>query len=254
MEEAFRIRLADKLIDIHPIYDCAREFCHNYIVEKTSERPDLDLYISYDDILGERIRDIKVKSWDGSIPDDYPDSYLELLAIYRKVAEYMLDNNILLMHGSVIAYKGQGVLFIADSGVGKSTHSANWISTFKQDVVLINDDKPLVKIGEDEIRIYGTPWSGKRGLNTNTSAPLKLIYKLDRGEETRVSDLSKDDILKILIKQSFISDKQSRILLTLGLIDKLMKQVPVKELECTIDESSSYVACQGLREVGDVDS
>ena len=249
MEEAFRIRLADKLIDIHPIYDCAREFCHDYIVEKNLEKPDLDLYIRPDDIAGERSRDIQVKSSDGSIPDDYHDSYLELLAIYRKVAEYMLDNDILLMHGSVIAYKGEGVLFIADSGVGKSTHTANWIKNFNNDVVLINDDKPLVKIGEDEIRIYGTPWSGKRGLNTNTSAPLKLIYQLDRGKETRVSDLTKDAILKILIRQSFRSDKQSRILLTLGLIDKIMKKIPVKGLECTIDESSANVACQGLREV-----
>ena len=248
MEIPFRIKLADRIIDIHPVYDCAREFCHAYIVDNNSEKADLDVFVEASDIAAERSRDIQVRSSDGTIPDDYPDSYLELLAIYRKIAEYMLDNDTLLIHGSVIAFDGEGVLFIADSGVGKSTHSANWKKVFGDRVVLVNDDKPLVRIG-DEVRIYGTPWSGKRGLNTNMSVPLKLIYQLDRGEVSRVSDMSEKDILKILIRQSFRSDDGSRMPLTLSMLDKLMKKVPVKRLECTIDPSSANTARQGLYEV-----
>ena len=103
------------------------------------------------------------------------DEYLETLAVYRKIAEKMIDYDTILFHGSVIAVDGIGYLFTAKSGTGKSTHTRLWRELFGERAVMVNDDKPLIKVSENGIIVYGTPWDGKHRLSTNTFVPLKGI-------------------------------------------------------------------------------
>lgn len=66
------------------------------------------------------------------------------------------------MHGAVVAWKDQGYLFTAPSGTGKSTHLALWKKYLGDQAEVINGDKPFLKVMEDEVWVYGTPWAGKR--------------------------------------------------------------------------------------------
>ena len=51
---------------------------------------------------------------------------------------------------------------------------------------MINDDKPLLKIKDSGVRVYGTPWDGKHRLSTNISVPLKALCILNRGKENKI--------------------------------------------------------------------
>lgn len=52
---------------------------------------------------------------------------METLAVYRKLAQLLVQEDILLMHGSVVAVDGQAYLFTAKSGIGKTTHTSLWM-------------------------------------------------------------------------------------------------------------------------------
>ena len=246
MEGSFCIRTADHIIELNTMYEeCAREFCADYICDG---KPDISITTAQNDIDTERQREVPV-SKDGRIPSDYPDSYLELLSIYRKIAEAMVERNVLLMHGSAISIDGCGVLFIADSGVGKSTHTSFWRKVYGERVVLINDDKPLVGIDEKGAVIYGTPWSGKRGLNTPVSAPLKMIYHLERGANDMVTDMTKSEKWKTLTRQSYKSPNPDKVMHSISMLDRLSANVPVYRLICTKNESAAICAYKHLNDI-----
>ena len=64
------------------------------------------------------------------------------------------------LHGSCIVYKGKAVLFLGESGTGKSTHTRLWRENIAGSK-LLNDDSPIVRYEEGGVWVYGSPWSGK---------------------------------------------------------------------------------------------
>ena len=253
----FKILIAGTVVEIISNYDCIHEFCKDYLTEK---EPDLTISVTQSDIDFERKRDDK-SSGQGRIPADYPDSYLEVLASYRKIAEEMLNRDILLMHGSAVSIDGNGIMFIAESGTGKSTHAGIWQKCFKDRVKLINDDKPLVRITDDHIYICGTPWSGKKGLNTPIDVPLKTIYKIERalGTGTKqegqpvvnignnyVFDLDHDEKWAIMASQAYKSSNPLKLAHSIELTDKIMQTVPLKRLVCDMSDNAAMAAYEGV--------
>ncbi|WP_455057428.1 hypothetical protein [Jutongia sp.] len=189
---SFTIQLAEKRIRIKPLYDMVREYCKEYIVSDICENTekagssenvdktvipfaDLIIQTSSEDIEYERKRSVREADQTGQ-EAEYTDAYLETLAVYRKIAEWMPMHDTLLFHGSVIAVDGKAYLFTAKSGTGKSTHTRLWREYFGERAVMINDDKPLLKITQDGVYAYGTPWNGKHRLSTNISAPLGHLH------------------------------------------------------------------------------
>ena len=108
-----------------------------------------------------------------------PDDYLETLAVCRKIAERMPEHNTFLFYGSCIAVDGAGYVFTAKSGTGKSTHTRLWRELLDNRATMVNDDKPLIRIADDDAIIYGTPWDGKHPLSHNIAVPLKAICILE---------------------------------------------------------------------------
>ena len=51
------------------------------------------------------------------------------------------------LHGSCIVYKGKAVLFLGESGTGKSTHTRLWRENIAGSK-LLNDDSPIVRYEE----------------------------------------------------------------------------------------------------------
>lgn len=255
----FKILIAGTVIEIFSNYDCVHEFCIDYLTDKSA---DLTVHINLEDIEYERLRDDKsTGSGAGRIPSDYPDSYLEVLACYRKIAEKMMDRDTLLMHGAAVSIDGNGVMFIAESGTGKSTHAGLWTKKFKERVKIINDDKPLVKITDNGIFVCGTPWSGKKGLNTPIDVPLKAIYKIERSSDHKplthkepeiqigkncVFDLNNNEKWAALASQSYKSPNPLNIARSIEIADTIMQRIPIKRLVCDMSEEAVQAAYEGV--------
>lgn len=64
------------------------------------------------------------------------------------------------IHTSAIVFRDKAVLFLGESGTGKSTHTRLWRENIAG-ATLLNDDSPIVRIHNGIPYVYGSPWSGK---------------------------------------------------------------------------------------------
>lgn len=178
---------------------------------------------------------------------EFPDYYLETLAVYRRIADKMLDFDTILFHGSVIAVDGIGYLFTAKSGTGKSTHTRLWRKYFGERAVMINDDKPLIHITEKGAVVYGTPWDGKHRLSTNISVPLKAICILKRSADNHVEEITAKQAYNVLVQQVYKPKDPQKLMKTLHLIDGLTGKVKLYRLGCNMDISAAETAYNAMK-------
>lgn len=239
----FTIALAGRNIRISPMHRQLRLFCRDYLTDAPA---DLHVGVTAEDIVYERERSAREDRIEGNPVRTFPDAYLETLAIYRKIAVRMLDYDTILFHGSAISVDGQGYLFTAQSGTGKSTHTRFWRETFGDRAVMVNDDKPLLKIVDDHVVVYGTPWNGKHGLGSNISVPLKAICVLSRAEENHIEPLPVEKALPMLIQQSYRPEDPLALSKLLGLLEKLTKRTGLYALGCNLDPQAAMVAYDGM--------
>ena len=183
-----RYKMADKVVEVTSIHAEVHEYCTDY---QTDENVDYSVTTTQADIDFEREKSAREDEIEGIPTRHFSDSYLEELAVYRKIAEKMLDFDTVLFHGSVVAVDGVGYLFTAKSGTGKSTHTRLWMEYFEDRPVMVNDDKPLLHIA-DTVTAYGTPYNGKHRLGTNTSVPLKAICFLTRSADNHIELIARE--------------------------------------------------------------
>lgn len=174
------------------------------------------------------------------------DEALEALSLCRKLAEYLPQHDRVLFHGSSLAMDGEGVLFTAKSGTGKSTHSRLWREVYGDRVVMINDDKPFLCIAEDGVTVCGSPWQGKHKLGTNASAPLKAICIVCRDQENRIERISPKEGFPLLLQQTYAPRDPFAMTRTLALVDRLSKSVALYRLYCNMDPEAAEVACREI--------
>lgn len=173
-------------------------------------------------------------------------AYLESLAIQRKLSEALIDYDTILFHASALAVDGQGYLFAALSGTGKSTHSRLWREMYGDRVTMINDDKPFIHVGEDEVRVYGSPWDGKHHLSTNTSVPVKAICILTRDTTNHIERIKADEAFAILYQQTYRSKDPTKLAHTIDLITRMADKVALYRLGCNMDPDAARVSYEGM--------
>lgn len=235
--------LADVPIQIDSLYEEVQLMCADY---RTTLAPVVKVNTTHEEIAQESEISDQQRTLEGLPPCHFPPSYLETLTIYRKIAIALLPKGIMLMHGSVVAVDGQAYMFTALSGTGKSTHVALWRRLFGERAVMVNDDKPLIRISGQEVIVYGTPWDGKHHLSNNIAVPLKAIAVLCRGKENEIHSLSAQEIFPTLLQQSFRTEDPLITMQALGLLSQLSKQVSFYQLHCNMDPEAAQVAYDGM--------
>ena len=225
-------RIADKCIEIASIHPKVHEYCGAYA---DTVPADYSVEIRQADIDFEREKSAREDELEGIPVRRFSDEYLETLAVYRRIAERMPDYDTILFHGSAIAVDGQAYLFTAKSGTGKSTHTRLWRELLGDRAVMVNDDKPLIRVADTGAVIYGTPWDGKHRLSQNISVPLKAICLLERAEENRIKAISAGEAYPMLLQQTYRPADPAALAKTLTLIDRLSRNVALYRLGCNMD-------------------
>lgn len=236
--------LADVPIRIESLYDQVQLMCADY---RTDLEPAFTVRTTPEEIAEERRMSEEERIAEGIANVEFHDAYLETLAVYRKIALQLIPLGVLLMHGSVIAVDGEGYMFTALSGTGKSTHVRLWRKLFKERAVMVNDDKPLVCIAADKRPlVYGTPWDGKHHLSNNISVPLRAIIALHRGEQNEIHPISVQEAFPILLQQSYRTDEPLVTLQAMQLLSLLSQNVGLYSLHCNMDPEAARVAYEGI--------
>ena len=227
----FDIRIAELNICIENKYDYILDMCRDYL---TDGKADFSVTASDAEIMAE------------DKGTGFDKGYLESLAIYRKIAEKIIEYNGFLMHGVVIDTCSCGIAFLARSGVGKSTHTRLWQELLGDKMTVVNGDKPLVRIIDNKFFAYGTPWAGKENIHTNTKTELKKICFIERSEKNECMCMKKGIVFERLIKQIYIPKDNALLYTTLGYINKLIEKCDFYLIKCNTDISAAKTAYEEI--------
>lgn len=241
----FKVEIARKKIEIECFYKYVFQMSRNYLL--SFDKPDFVIRASMSDILKE-VENMYVNkncnfsqdSRDSRISVDYVGA--ESTVIHRKIAEKMVVYRIILVHGAAVAVNNKCYIFIAPSGTGKTTHIKNWLKMIPGTYV-VNGDKPLIDV--DNKLVFGTPWCGKEGMNTNTAVPLAGIVVLERGDCNVINRISFNEVLPTLLKQCYIPHANNLSIEVLKLIGEL-SSIPYYQLSCNMEEESAIISYRGM--------
>ena len=154
-----------------------------------------------------------------------------------------------LFHSSVVSYQGKGYMFLGKSGTGKSTHSSLWLRHISG-TELVNDDNPVVRVLPDnEIRVYGSPWSGKTPCYRNVDYPVGAIVLLSQAPYNRIERLVKIKAYAALVPS--ISGKRWDKDIAEGLhqTESLLAQhAHIFHLECLSDGDAARLCCETTKQ------
>lgn len=153
-------------------------YLYSIVSRNENQQPAL-FYI--DSTTNEVITDIK--------PSDSISLAVLRFGIWVMFGTVILKHGAVAIHSSVIVAEGRGVLFLGESGTGKSTHTRLWRESI-EGAKLLNDDSPIVRIVDGEVRVYGSPWSGKTPCYKNEVYPMAGLCRLSQAPHNRITRLS----------------------------------------------------------------
>ena len=237
------MEIAGAVVCVQPLFQSTREYCKAYLTDKPPEyfveitREDL----SYEQELLDREADEQ-----GLKHRVFKEPFRERSVIQRRVADHLSERSTLMLHGSTVSVDGKAYLFTAPCGTGKSTHTRLWREVFVSRAVMVNDDKPFLRITPFGVLAYGSPWSGKHGLSTNVCVPLKGICALARGRENRIRRSEPQEMMEILRQQVHIPEEDALAQKVLDLLDVLSENVPLWSMECNMDPNAARVSFSAM--------
>lgn len=244
--DSFVIEIAGLRVCVQPMFASTRDYCCKYLSART---PDCCVEVTEEDLIYEQqMLDLEAAE-EGLRPRKFSGPFLERTSIQRKIADFLIAQNTILLHGSTVAVDGDAYLFTAACGTGKSTHTRFWRETFGDRAVMVNDDKPFLQIAPRGVTAFGSPWSGKHGLDSNIAVPLKGICILHRGFENTIRQITANDARATLLHQSHAPDNAAMRTRVSALVEELMEKVPLWEMMCTKDPIAAKIAFDAMSSV-----
>ena len=232
--DSFVIEIAGFAIGVEPLFESTRMYCREYWKDR---EPEFHVTVKGEELVQEQeLLNIEADE-EGLKRRKFSDMFLERSVIQRRVAENLARRDVLLMHGSTVAVDGRAYLFTAPCGTGKSTHTRLWREVFGDRAVMVNDDKPFLKLTEDAVLACGSPWTGKHGIGTNVCVPLSGICILSRGRENVIRPAEPEQVEEFLRSQCFPPQG----------LEKLLDRVRLWEMECTKDPGAAVTAFETMK-------
>jgi hypothetical protein len=176
-------------------------------------------------------------------PYQLPDYAYESTAVYRKYIYVVLEKyDAFFFHCSAISVDNQAVMFTARSGTGKSTHRNLWLKNFGDRVVVINDDKPIIRRIDGKFYVYGTPWNGKENFGSNVKVPAKALCFLSRSKENSIGPIDTVSIVSKALNQT-VRPKDAKLMSNLlELLDGFIQQVDTYDLRVNMEDEAALTA------------
>ena len=231
----FKIKIADTIIEINNKYKYLKNVCKDYVVEYGN--PEFSVTIGKKDIDQERNKE----------DQHFEDAYLESICCYKLICDNMLSYNCFLLHGAMISVNNIGYIFIAPSGIGKTTHIKLWQSLLGDKVKIINGDKPILRLIDNKFYGYGTPWCGKEGYNINSRVEIKNLCFLYRDINNSLNKIQKKDVLNLIVKQIYFTNDNKNTIEILNLLDNLINKTNAYALKCNLDLDAAKLAYEGMK-------
>lgn len=173
------------------------------------------------------------------------DQYINSIFLAYLFSTHALKRQMLKFHCSVIAYQGQGVLFLGPSGIGKTTQAELWQKY--QNAIIINGDVGFVQSKEKEVVVWGTPWHGSSPYCENMCVPVAGIIVLKQKKTNKLRRISAFEMVsqvgRNILYPTWLENGTET---ALDILDQILKTIPVYELTNKADEESVQLVKQEI--------
>ncbi len=232
-----KIKIADLIIDIKNKYRHLKRQCTDYIYNG-DEPTDILVKVTQEEM------DAEAKEYD----TEFHPALLESTCAYRQIANALPTYDALLMHGATFAIDDRGIIFIARSGTGKSTHLMLWQKLYGDKITIVNGDKPIIRFFDGIPYAYGTPWAGKEKLQTNTRVRLTDICILERGVENSTVKVDPAEYLDQIMQQVLHPADPIAAFKMLELVDGLAQKCNFWNIKCNISDEAAICSYNAIFE------
>jgi hypothetical protein len=129
---------------------------------------------------------------------------------------------------------GRGLLFVGQSGAGKTTMARLWEGV--PGITVLSDDRVILRRVGDRFTMYGTPWHGEAALAEPASAPLAGVLFLEHGAANALLPLRGAAAATRLFACGFppFHDRDG-LEFTLAFFAELAAEIPCQELRFAPD-------------------
>lgn len=209
-----------------------------YLAENQSENQNIDIDI---DVSQNRIEKAMCEH-----PEMDRDDWIYMLTgtdFYTKLLKF--DG--ILLHSSCVVVDGMAYAFSADSGTGKSTHTALWLKKFGSRAHMLNDDKPAIRIIDGKLYACGTPWSGKYDYSSPEIVPLAGICFLERSTVNTIKPADTKKAIFNIFSQTLRKLGPNAMNRLFDVLDRLFTSVPIYELGCNISQEAVDVSYNAMK-------
>lgn len=247
----FNIQVAGHIFEIHSLFSTIKSMCFGYIIDNVTTEPRNVIKISIEDIIKvSKIKNLSVTQYNiGKSELPFRAAFYETLVVQQKIANTLLAYDTILMHGAVVAKDGYAYMFTASSGVGKTTRAKLMLNEYPGTIV-VNGDKPFIKITDSKILACGSPWCGKEGWNTNIEVPLCAIFLLERADnenKTTIEEVSLGEAYSTLLQQMYNPDTTASMQKSLRLLKDIEGKVRIFKYRSIPTRESIQLAYETAR-------
>ena len=154
-----------------------------------------------------------------------------------------VQHSVAAVHSSVIVCHNEAVMFLGESGTGKSTHTRLWRENI-EGATLLNDDSPFVGVQNGQVVAFGSPWSGKTPCYKNESYPIRAIVRLSQAPHNsmrRLRSLFSVGALLPSLPPAFAFDEKLEDAV-MNVLSAVIGAVPVYHLECLPNAAAAQLS------------
>ncbi len=227
-------RISGILVNMEPKGERLKMQAEPYLVEFT-QTPDISI-----DLDEEKINSLNEKN--SHLTYDELEYIFAGFVFYNK----LVDFNGFFLHSSAVCVDNKAYLFSAPSGTGKSTHASLWTKYLGDQAIIINDDKPAIRLIDDEFYVFGTPFSGKTALNKNVMVKLGAICILERGKDNSITRIGTEEAVFPILNQTLRLKEAEKMDVLLKLLDKCLGKTKVYRLYCNMDVEAAKTAYEAM--------
>lgn len=176
-----------------------------------------------------------------------PSIRLYRFALWIGFGLMVLPLHTIAIHSSCIVCNNQAFLFLGESGTGKSTHTRLWRKNIAG-AFLLNDDSPIIRIENNRVWVYGSPWSGKTPCYKQERYELKGCVRLSQAPSNRIRKLSILEAYGAVhpsCPPEFAYDNKLYDHIS-SFMDQLLFSVPCYHLACLPDKAASLLSYNTL--------
>ena len=112
----------------------------------------------------------------------------------------------------------------------------------------MNDDNPILRVMNDgQVRVYGSPWSGKTPCYKNADVPVGAIVKLSQAPHNKLETISLPQAYAYMLSSaSGLKMEQTMADNMFETIKHIITHTPCYHLACLPNEEAAKVCWDGI--------